>query len=202
MTERPTADRGSSAGLVSSSSPARKQRGNFGPAVAVPNGWRERAAVLGGARKEGDGGHAAMKLPVLLWTEGWRFSEPAGYRPHLVEVGEGVLVDEARLPHFLNQLLDEHPEGQRLRKEAAKQLPSMAGRGPRRRRLRLRLRQSNGRNGRSVRLSPSNGYWLNVSPTILRRALRSFDGGARLMRSTERCWPGRRPAGRCGRSGR
>ena len=66
-----------------------------------------------------------MKLPVLLWKEGWRFSEPAGYQPHLVEVGEGVLVDEARLPHFLNQLLDEHPEGQRLRKEAAKQLPSM-----------------------------------------------------------------------------
>jgi hypothetical protein len=66
-----------------------------------------------------------MKLPVLLWKEGWRFSEPPGYQPHLVEVGEGVLVDDARLPHFLNQLLDEHPEGQRLRTEAAKHLPSM-----------------------------------------------------------------------------
>ena len=66
-----------------------------------------------------------MKLPVLLWKEGWRFSEPPGYQPHLVEVGEGVLVDDARLPHFLNQLIDEHPEGQRLRKEAAKHLPSM-----------------------------------------------------------------------------
>ena len=66
-----------------------------------------------------------MKLPVLLWKEGWRFSEPPGYQPHLVEVDKGVVVDDARLPHFLNQLLDEHPEGQRLRKEAAKHLPSM-----------------------------------------------------------------------------
>lgn len=81
--------------------------------------------MVGEARNQGDGGHAAMKLPVLLWKEGWRFSEPPGYQPHLVEVGEGVLVDDARLPHFLNQLLDEHPEGQRLRKEAAKHLPSL-----------------------------------------------------------------------------
>jgi hypothetical protein len=65
-----------------------------------------------------------MKLPVLLWKEGWTFSEPPGYRPHLIEVG-GILVDDARLPHFLNQLLDEHPEGPRLRTAATKQLPQM-----------------------------------------------------------------------------
>lgn len=66
-----------------------------------------------------------MKLPVLLWKEGWTFSEPSGYQPHLIDVGDGVVVDDARLPHFLNQLLDEHPEGRRLRTESAKHLPSM-----------------------------------------------------------------------------
>src|ERR687892_1387288 len=53
MPERPSASRGRFVRLVSSF-PLTKAARHLGAAVALPNGWRERAAVLGGAWIEGD----------------------------------------------------------------------------------------------------------------------------------------------------
>jgi hypothetical protein len=87
--------------------------------------WFQESAARRGRARMNEKEHAPMKLPVLLWKEGWTFPEPPGYRPHYIEMGDGVVMDDARLPHFLNQLLDEHPEGKRLRKDASKPLPPM-----------------------------------------------------------------------------
>jgi hypothetical protein len=63
------------------------------------------------------------ELPVITYEEGWTFEEPPGYQPHFVDVGEGVVVDDARLPLVLNTLLERHSEGERIRADARKGAP-------------------------------------------------------------------------------
>ena len=57
-------------------------------------------------------------LPVLRWTEDFRFAEPTGYVPEFYEIGGGVVLDEHRLPLILDALLATHPEAERIRLSA------------------------------------------------------------------------------------
>lgn len=61
----------------------------------------------------------SAKVVLIDWHEGMEVPVPSDYEPQFVEVGDGVVIDEARWRYINEAIMDEHPDHERLWKVAA-----------------------------------------------------------------------------------
>lgn len=61
----------------------------------------------------------SAKVVLIEWHEGMTVPVPRDYEPQLIELGNGIVIDQVRWAYINQVVMNEHPESDRLWKVAA-----------------------------------------------------------------------------------